>query len=59
MDGGSGSDNPADPYVLTPLQARRSVMVTLMEVSSFQVRYAIDGCCTTGCAPKSLSLIHI
>ena len=33
---------------LTPLQARRSVMVMYERLSSFQVRFAINQCCTTG-----------
>ena len=45
---GVGSDNPVSPSELTPLQSRRSIMVMLEGVASFQVRYAVDGCCTTG-----------
>ena len=45
---GIGNDNPASPYELTPQQAARSVMVEFVDVSSFQVRYAIGACCTTG-----------
>jgi hypothetical protein len=50
---GVGNDNPADPYALTELQQRRSVMVTFESLSSFQVRYAIHGCCTTGAQPPT------
>ena len=45
---GVGQDNPFDPVNLTPLQAARSIMAEFEYMSSFQVRYAITGCCTTG-----------
>ncbi len=45
---GVGGDNPADPYYLTALQERRSIMAMFDGISAFQVRFAIDGCCTTG-----------
>ena len=45
---GVGMDNPSNPLSLTELQANRSLMVLFEDVSSFQVRYAISFCCTTG-----------
>ena len=45
---GGNLDNPTDPKDLTESQADRSVMVSLENTSSFSVRYAIIGCCTTG-----------
>merc|ERR1719313_13564 len=45
---GVGDDNPFDPYTLTELQASRSIMVMFEHVNTFQVRYAIGACCTTG-----------
>ena len=45
---GVGDDNPLDPYQLTQLQSMRSVMIMFEQMSSFQVRYAIGACCTTG-----------
>ena len=45
---GIGSDNPQDPNFLTDLQGGRAVMALFENVGSFQVRYAIAGCCTTG-----------
>ena len=45
---GTGRDNPADPYDLTSVQAARSVMAEFVSVSTFQVRFAISACCTTG-----------
>ena len=45
---GIGEDNPLDSYYLTNQQAARAVMVMLEDVSSFQTRYAITACCTTG-----------
>ena len=44
----AADDNPANPYQLTELQSSRSVQVLFEYVSSFQVRYAIGACCTTG-----------
>ena len=45
---GVGDDNPANPMDLTELQAHRSVMAEFEQMSSFQIRYALAGCCTTG-----------
>ena len=45
---GVGLDNPFEPYQVSDLQARRSVLVMFEEVHHFQVRYAISACCTTG-----------
>ena len=36
------------PNALTPQQAARSIMVMFEGVNTFQIRYAISGCCTTG-----------
>ena len=45
---GVGQDNPFDTYSLTQQQAHRSIMVRFENVSSFEVRFAISECCTTG-----------
>ena len=41
-------DNPAVPYQLSFQQRRRSIMVMFEHVNTYQVRYAIGACCTTG-----------
>lgn len=41
--GGAGADNPTDPYALTPLQQGRSLLLTLINTSSFDVRFAVAG----------------
>ena len=43
-----GDDNPLHPYDLTRQQQTRAVMAMFELVSTFQVRYAIGACCTTG-----------
>ena len=45
---GVGKDNPADPLSLTELQRSRSVMFLIQSRSSFSVRLALSGCCSTG-----------
>ena len=39
---GVGKDNPVNPYSLTDQQKARSIMVEIVNKSSFQVRYSID-----------------
>ena len=56
---GIGADNPTDANRLTDLQRSRSVMTMIEYTSSFEVRLALSGCCSTGrnylfgCAPAS------
>jgi hypothetical protein len=46
---GVGDDNPINPYLgLTPQQRNRALMAMLERATTFQVRFAIHSCCTTG-----------
>jgi hypothetical protein len=45
---GVGEDNPFSAFSLTDQQRMRAVMVMFESVSSFDVRYSISACCTTG-----------
>ena len=45
---GIGADNPSDGNSLTSLQRSRSIMSMIEYKSSFHVRLALSGCCTTG-----------
>jgi hypothetical protein len=48
---GVGDDNPINPYLgLTPQQRNRALMAMFERATTFQVRFAIHSCCTTGSA---------
>ena len=62
---GIGADNPADATKLTDLQRSRSVMSMIEYKSSFEVRLALSGCCSTGrnylfgCAPLDIAFCPV
>lgn len=46
---GIGADNPYNPSTLTELARHRSIMFEFHDRSSFDVKFSLHGCCSTGC----------